>query len=170
MSRLIEQVQVIDWLGIGPADYDTDRTFDYINVENYRRGLVIFSSGVGTAGDDWNFTIRQADSVSGGNAKDADIVPEYWIKQAATNLLAVPQFTRATQTEDALISGDGDSAEQVGLLLVELDFTKLDHANGFSWLGGTATLDASGGSQYCMTTLVLYDPRYPQATALGALS
>ena len=170
MIRLIDQVQIIDWLGSGPLDLDTDRTFDYVNVQDYRRALVIFQNAAGTAGDDWNFTVRQASSASGTGVKDADIVSEYWLKQAATDLTAVSQFTRSTQTADALIAGNGTAAEQVCQLVLDLDLSLLDHANGFNFLGGTLTLDASSGAQYGAVTLVLYSPRYPQATALGALS
>ena len=42
--------------------------------------------------------------------------------------------------------------------------------NGFDFLGCTVTLDASGGAQYGSVMLLLYDARYPQATAIGALS
>ena len=170
MGKMIETVQIIDMLGAGPLDLDTDRTMDYVSVKNYRRGLMIFQSGVGTAGDDWNFTVRQADTAAGGNVKDLDIISEYWLKQAATNLLSTAIFTRTAQTADALVAGSATSAEQVGLLVVDLDFSKLDEANDFTFLGGTVTLDASGGAQYGSVILVLYDARYPQAITQGALS
>lgn len=170
MAKLIEQVQVIDVLGAGPVDLDTDRTGDYINVGNYRRGLLVFTNGVGTAGDDWNLTVRQATDSSGTSVKDADIIDEYWIKQAATDLTGTATFTRNTQTADALISGNATSAEQVCLVVADLDFSRLDTNNRFNFLGCTVTLDASGGAQYGAVLLFLYEPRYPQATALGALS
>lgn len=170
MAKLVEQIQVIDWLTLGVADLDTDRTLDYISVGNYRRGLVIMNKAAGTAGDDYNFTVRQATDASGTSVKDADIVDEYWQKQAATNLTAVSQFTRSTQTADGLISGNATSAEQVVQLVLDLDFARLDTNNGFDFIGATLTLDASGGAQNAAVTLILYDARYPQATALGALS
>lgn len=168
--RLMDQVQVIDWIGAGPVDLNTDRTGGYINVANYRRGLLIFTDAVGTAGDNWNVTIRQAVDASGTSVKDADIVDEYFLKQAATNLLSTAQFTRSTQTADALISGDATSAEQVCLLCVELDFSRLDTNNAFNFVGLTVTLDASGGAQYGAAILILYEARYPQQVGLGALS
>lgn len=168
--RLMDHCQVIDWIGSGPVDLDTDRTGDYINVGDYRRGLLIFTDAAGTAGDDWNVTIRQATDSSGTSVKDADIVDEYFIKQAATNLLSTAQFTRTTQTADALISGNATSAEQVCLLCVELDFSRLDTNNAFNFIGLTVTLDASGGAQYGNAILILYEARHPQQTALGALS
>lgn len=168
MGKLIEQIQVIDMIGAGPVDLDTDRTGDYISVANYRRGLLIFTNGVGTAGDDWNFTVREAVDASGTSVQDADIVDEYWTKQAATSLLSTATFTRSTQTADALVSGNATSAEQAGLLVIDLDFARM--SDGFDFLGCTVTLDASGGAQYGAVILILYDARYPQATALGALS
>ncbi len=170
MGKLFEKIQVIDMLGLGPVDLDTDRTLDYANVANYRRGLMIFTDGVGTAGDDWNFTVRQATTAAGGSVKDADIVDEYWLKQAATNVLSIAQFTRSTQTADALVAGDATSAEEVCTLVLDLDFSRLDTNNDFNFIGGTVTLDASGGAQYGSVVLVLYDPRYPQDTPLGAIA
>ena len=169
-EKLIEQVQIIDMLTTGTADADTDATFDYVNVEGYRRGLIILNSGVGTAGDDWNLTVRQATTAAGGSVKDADIIDAYYTKQAATNLTGVAQFTRTTQTADALISGDATSAEEVGLMVADLDFARLDTNNSFNFVGGTLTLDASGGAQYCAVNLILYDARYPQQGMDGAIA
>jgi hypothetical protein len=170
MAKLLELVHPIDFLGAGPVDLDTDRIGDYISVANYRRGLLIFMNAAGTAGDDWNLTVRQATSAAGADVKDADIIAEYFTKQAATNLTAVSTFTRNTQTADALISGNATSAEQVCMVVADLDFSQLDTNNGFDFLGCTVTLDASGGAQYGSVMLLLYDARYPQATAIGALS
>ena len=170
MADLIEQIQIIDMLTIGPADLDTDRTGDYISVANYRRGILVLSTGVGTAGDDWNLTVTQATAAAGTGVKDADIVDRYYNKQAATNLAAVATWTKTTQTADALVAGDASSAEQVSLTAVPLDFSRLDTANGFDFVGCTVTLDASGGAQYGACILFLYDARYPQAAPLGALA
>jgi len=170
MGKLIEQVQIIDMLAAGPLDLDTDRTLDYVSVKNYRRGLMVLSTSAGTAGDDWNWTIKQATAVAGTSVKDADIVDEIWTKQAATNLTATATWTRTTQTADALISGDATSAEEVSLTVIDLDFSRLDTNNGFDVIGGTITLDASGGAQYGSCILVLYDPRYPQSAPLGAIA
>jgi hypothetical protein len=170
MGKLVEQVQIYDWTGLGTVDIDTDRVLDYINCRNYRRALVIFVAPAGTAGDNWNFTVRQAKTAAGGSVKDLDIVDEYWLKQVATNLNSTDTFTRSTQTADALISGDSNSGAQVGTLVLDLDLSKLDTANDFFYLGGAVTQDASSAAQVCGVILQLYDPRYPQATALGAQS
>ncbi|HDZ21929.1 hypothetical protein LCGC14_0714560 [marine sediment metagenome] len=170
MGKIVEQIQVIDWTGVGTIDIDTDRVLDYIDVRNYRRALVIFNSPAGTAADDWNFTVRQADTISGGNVKDYDVISEYWTKQAATNLLSTEIFTRSTQTADALVSGDATSAEEVGLLLLDFDFTLMDTANGFVFLGGAITQDASNAAQVCACNLMLYEPRYPQAITVTAIA
>lgn len=170
MAKWFEHMQIYDWLGLGPVDLDTDRTGDYISVANYRRGLVVFLNAAGTAGDDWNLTIRQAVDSSGTSVKDADIVDEYWVKQAATNLNSTPTFTRFTQTADALIKGNDTSAEQVCTVVAELDFSRLDTNNGFNFISCTVTLDASSGAQQGAVALILLDPRYPQAAPLGAQS
>lgn len=167
-EKMIEQVHVIDFLGAGPVDLDEDQTADYISVANYRRGLLIFTNAAGTAGDDWNLTLREAQDASGTGVQDADIIDVYRIKQAATNLQSTGQFTRTTQTADALIAGNATSAEQVCLVVADLDFSRL--SDGFDFIGATVTLDGSSGAQYGALILVLYDARYPQATHLSALS
>lgn len=168
MGKLAEQIHWIDWIGSGPVDLDTDRTCDYINVANYRRGLVLFTNAAGTAGDDWRFTLKQATSATGTSVQDCDIIDEYWLKQAPTNLLSTAQFTRFTQTADAIVDGNNTSAEQVCLLQLDLDFSRM--SEGFNFISATVTLDASGGAQHGAVLLGLYDPRYPQATLLGALA
>ncbi|GJQ40295.1 MAG: hypothetical protein JETCAE02_27070 [Anaerolineaceae bacterium] len=168
MGKLAEQIHWIDWIGSGPVDLDTDRTCDYINVANYRRGLVLFTDAAGTAGDDWNFTLKEATSATGTGVQDCDIIDEYWLKQAATSLLSTPQFTRFTQTADALVDGNNTSAERVCLLVLDLDFSRM--SEGYNFLSATVTLDASGGAQQGAVLLGLYDARYPQTTLLGALS
>lgn len=168
--KFMEEAQVIDMLGIGPADIDTDRTLDYVSLKNYGKAVLIISLAAGTAGDDFNFTLRQAQDVAGTGVKDLDAIDAYWIKQAATNLLSVAQFTKTEQTADALVAGDATSAEEVELLVVEVDAEQLDVDNGFDCIGGTLTLDASGGAQYGSVIALLLDPRYPQEPALGAIA
>lgn len=168
MGKLIEQIQLVDMLGAGPLDLDTDRTGDYVSVANFRRALLIFQSGVGTAGDDWNLTLREATAAAGTGVQDCDIIDEYWIKQAATDLTSTATWTRSTQTADALISGNSTSAEQVCLVVADLDLARM--SDGFDFLGCTVTLDASGGAQYGAVLLLPYDARYPQSAPLGILS
>lgn len=168
MSQLITEEHAIQALEI--LDLDTDRTSDYISVKNYKRVKVYFYTGVGTAGDDWNFTMRQASAVDGTGAKDLDVVDTYGLKQAATDLTGTGTFTTTTQTKDALIAGDGTSAEQATLVAFEFSTDELDVANGFDCIACTVTLDASGGAQYGHVLFVLCDPRYPQDTALTALT
>jgi len=161
-KQLIEESNPIDMFGLGPVDANTDRTGDYINVENYRRGLVVVNLGVGTAGDDFLFTVKSAQDASGTGVADWDVISEYWIKQAATNLLAVGQYTKTTQTTDALITGNATSAEQVVQVVVDLDFSQMDTTNGFTFFSCTLTLAASGGAQYCSVNLIPYSPRYAE--------
>ena len=170
MGKLFEQIHVIDWTAVGTVDIDTNTTVDWISVANYRRGLVIFNSPAGTAADDWNIVIRQAKTAAGGTPIDLDIVSEYWTKQAATNLTSITTFTRTSQTADAAVSGDAESAEEVGLVVLDLDFAGMDSANGYTFIGCDLSQDASNAAQICALNLILYDPRYPQATPLGALS
>ena len=168
MSQVITEEQAIKVLEI--ADLDTDRTSDYVSVKNYKRVKVYFYTGVGTAGDDWNFTMRQATAVAGTGVKDLDVIDTYGIKQAATDLTGTGTFTKTTQTKDALISGNGTSAEEATFVQFEFSTDELDVENGFDCIACTVTLDASGGAQNGDVTFVLCDPRYPQETALEALT
>lgn len=167
MARFCETHQIVPV--IEPLDLDTDRTGDWVNLENYGKVVFIFTKGVGTAGDDFNFTVQQATNNAAGSAKDCDAIDVYWIKQAATNLTGTGTFTATTQTADALISGNATSAEQAALLVCEVNAEQLDLANGFTHVNASVTLDASGGAQYGAVMAILCDPRYPQATQLTAI-
>ena len=166
--RLIDNCQIVPV--IPPLDLDTDRTGDWVSLANYKRVLFVFTKSPGTAGDDFNFTIQQASAADGTGAKDLDVVDEYWIKQAATDLTSTGQFTRTTQTADALVAGNATSAEQAVLLAVEVRADQLDTDNGFEFVNASVTLDASGGAQYGAVLAILYEPRYPQNIGVSALA
>ena len=166
-NKFVEQTQIVSI--IAPLDLDTDRTGDFVSMKNWGKAVLIFETGVGTATDDWNFTLRQATVVAGTDAKDLDSIQEYWIKQAATSLAATGTFTRTTQTADALISGDATSAEEATLVIVEVNAEQLDVANGFDCISANVTLDASAGAQLGYVVCILMDARYPQATTASAI-
>lgn len=167
IGPLLEQAQIVSVIDV--LDLDTDRTGDWISLANYSRICFVFAKGAGTAGDDWNLNTQQASDNAGTGAKDLDAIDYYYIKEHATALSSVAQFTRTTQTADAAINGDATSAEDYALVVWEINAEDLDVDNGFDHVNVTATLDASGGAQYGTVIGILLDPRYPQRTALGAL-
>lgn len=113
---------------------------DWVSMKGYGRMAIVFFKAVGAAGDDPTITVKQATNVSGAGAK-AIAFTEVRKKQAATNLLAVDQFTKSTTaspaTNDTFNTAAGtwtnsDLAEQAAIIVIDIKIDDLDINGGFS--------------------------------------
>ena len=133
-SLLCEELNIVECNV--PVDLGTAITGDYVSLENYDRCLCVFWSGVGTAGDDPTISFFQASDVAGTGAKDLNpVTGQVFKKQAATSLAS----TGTWSSGDAEISandivGDGTSAEEDLIYLVEFKASDLDTENAFNCL------------------------------------
>jgi hypothetical protein len=125
LGALFDLIQVI-----GPLDLQTARSGDYVSLKNAEGVGFLVIKGVGTAGEDPDITLRQAQAVAGTNAKDLDKIATYWKKQGA-DMTAIGTWTKVTQTADALIDADGTSAEEMALYYFEVLADELDVDGGF---------------------------------------
>lgn len=167
MRPLIEQINFHP--AIMPLDLDTDRTGDYISLENYGRVGVLAIISPGTAGDDPTLTLYQAKDTSGTDAEAAEIITTYWTKQAATDLTGTGTWTKSTQTAASTVAGNATSAEQAKCYYFEVDASQLDVDNGFKAIRVDIALAASGGAQYGTVLYVAAAPAYPQETLTSPL-
>ncbi|KKK91513.1 hypothetical protein LCGC14_2712210 [marine sediment metagenome] len=150
-EKLLQMVDIA--AAFVPVDMQTaDNNGDWVDMAKYDKMLAVLFKGIGTAADDPVFKLQQADSKTGGNAKDLkfDVI---YSKVGATALNAVGQFTRTTQTA-ATSYTDAASAENEAIIAVEIQASDLDMANGFQFvqlsianIGGNAQL---GGGFYIM--------------------
>lgn len=147
-----------------PVDTQTGANAgDYICLKNARGVAYVLFKGAGTANDDPVITFRQAQDVAGTNVKDLAVVTTIYQKQAATNLLSTGTWTKVTQAAGATFTGNGTSAEQVGLYVVEIEADQLDVDNGFDCvIANLADTGAAGAQLGCMLA-ILYGLAYPAA-------
>ena len=133
---------------------------DYISMQNNLSVLIMFTSGVGTAGDDPTLTIQQATDACGTSAKALNINSDRaWKKQAATSLASTTSWSSASGCVSTNTLTNATSAEQSAIWVVEFDASDLDTDCGFDFLRATVAdigSNAQPGSLHYITR-----PRYP---------
>ncbi|MCW5695793.1 MAG: hypothetical protein KIS96_03550 [Bauldia sp.] len=139
---------------------------DYISLKNYRRCAVILFKEPGVAGNDPVITLTQALNVAGSGTTKPLTVQRVWKKQAATNLLAVGQYTKSTPADPAANDTfstntwtNSDLAEQAGIIIVEVMAEDLDIANGYDCFKA-AIADVGTAGQVGALLYALYDPKF----------
>ncbi len=156
MSLFLEKHQM--QLAAPPASLDAGATTgDYVCLKDAHSVVFVMWSGVGTAGDDFTVSFFQATDVAGTGAKDlAPPTGSTFVKQAATNHATTGQFSDGS--DDIAATNDwtnATNAEQVVLLVVEVQASELDADGGFDCVrmdiddpGANAQ---AGGAMYILT-------------------
>lgn len=158
---ILDRINIVE--GWPCVDLQTGaNTGDWVSLRHYNRVAVCFVSGIGTNGDDPTLTILQATSAAGAGSKALTFTTIYR-KQAATNLAAVPQWTKTTQAA-ANTYVQTDAAEQSVLWVVEFQAADLDVANGFYYVSATVA-DVGSNAQPGYLFYLMGDPAYPNAPA-----
>jgi hypothetical protein len=138
-SILGNTIDIIE--GVPAVDLQTAaNNGDYISMKNNAAVLILFVSGVGTAGDDPTLTIQQATDACGTSAKALNIVTspvKAWKKQAATSLASTTSWTDASCCVSTNTLTNATSAEQSAMWAVEYDAGDLDVSNGFDYIRAT---------------------------------
>ena len=135
---------------------------DYISMQNNSAILILFTSGVGTGGDDPTLTIQQATDACGTSAKALNIVTspvKVWKKQAATSLASTTTWTDASCCVSTNTVTNATSAEQSAYWAVEYDAADMDVANGFDFIRATVADIGSNAQPGSLTYIVA--PKYP---------
>jgi hypothetical protein len=157
MTRLLERLQLVE--GFPAVDLQSgNHTGDWVSLVKYGRVIVLFTSGVGTNGDDPTLTIEQAKDVAGTSPKSLTFTRAYK-KQAATNLASTGTWTEVTQAA-ANTYTNTDAAEQSALWAVEFSADELDVNNGYTALRATVA-DVGSNAQPGYLLYILGDPRFP---------
>ena len=138
-------------------------TGDYVSLKNARGVLVLFRSGVGTAGDDPTVVFQQAQDVSGTGVKDFDPQDaKAWKKQAATSLASTGTWSSGAADLTGNDLTNTDAAEQSVMWAVEIDTDELDVDNGFDCIRATVA-DVGTNAQPGDLLYILYGLRYPSS-------
>lgn len=157
---ILESVQIVS--GFAPLALTTARTGDVVSLKNYRRCLVLFHKGIGTASDDPTITILQGTDVAFGTNKALTFTTIH-VKQDPTSLGDVGQWTKVTQSA-ANTYTDATSAEQAALWAIDFKAEDLDIANGYDCIRASIG-DVGTNAQLGALEYILYDPIISTAPA-----
>lgn len=154
---------------IVPLDLQTARTGDWVSLKNAQGVCIVFFKGAGTAGDDPTLTFQQATDVAGTSAKNLTVVTAVHKKQGT--LTAVGTWTTSTQAAAATYAGDGTSAEEQAVYVIEIEADELDVDNGFDCINVSCS-DVGTNAQLGCALYILYGLRYGGApsTLLSAIA
>lgn len=139
-QKILEQIMFQP--AFPPINTGTARVGDVVSFKNYRRIGVLFSKGIGTAGDDPVLTMAQGTDVAFGTNKALTFTTIY-TKQDLTHLTDIGQWTKVTQAAAATYT-DLTSAEQEIMWFVEFKAEDLDINNGYDCL--RASLNDTGST------------------------
>jgi len=165
MGRLfLEQHQIVE--GFPTVDLSTGaNTGDWVSLADYGHVAIIFTSGVGTAGDDATLTVLQASDNAGTGSKALNInTSKVFKKQAATSLASVGQWSDASGDASSNTLTNATAAEQSLIWVVEFDANELDVANNFTHVSCTVA-DVGTNAQPGSLMYVLSEPRTERAAA-----
>lgn len=132
---------------------------DWVSLRGFNKLLILLFKGIGTAGEDPVFTLRQATDVAGAGAKALDFTV-IRSKVGATALNAIGVFTETTQTAANTFT-DIASAENEAMILVEVLAEDLDVSGDFDCVQ-LQIPDVGTGAQIGCGLYILTEPRYPQ--------
>lgn len=142
---------------------------DWVSMKGYGRMAIVIFKAVGTAGDDPTITVKQALDVSGTTPKALGFT-EVRKKQAASNLLAVDQFTKSTSaspaTNDTFTVASGtwtnsDLAEQAAIIVIDIKAEDLDVNNSYDCIQ-VSIADIGTNAQLGCALYFGHEPRYPK--------
>ena len=136
----------------------------WVAMKNIGRLLCVLLKAAGTAGDDPVFTLRQATSNAGANAK---ALPFTRIRTKIGAIASTPQWSIATQA--AANTFTPTSAASPAVMAVEIQPTDLDFNNGFSFVQ-LQVPDTGTNPQLGAAFYIAHGLRYQQSVTHTALS
>ena len=102
-----------------PANLTTAQTGKRINMQNVKSVDIVFFKGAGTAADDPTVTLKHHTAATGGTSANLAVITEYYLKQEAT-LDGDETWTKVTQADAATIVGNGTSAEEEQIVVLNV--------------------------------------------------
>ncbi len=156
----LERLQIA--AAVAPLALTTARTGYAISMKNYRRCLVVFFAGIGTAGDDPTITLLQGTDVTFGTSKALNFT-KWWHKQDLTKLSDVGQWTEVERAAANTIT-HVDGAESMKLWAFEVKAEDLDTDNGYDCIRASIS-DVGTNAQLGCMLYILLDPLYPASPA-----
>lgn len=164
-GEFLEQGDIVS--AFVPVDMQTGaNNGTWINLANYNRVVCVLFKGIGTAGQDPVFTMKQAKTVAGGSSKDLTFT-RVRSKVGATAVNAIANWTLTTQAAAATATVTDAAGEAI--LAVEFRAADLDVQNGFSFVQMSIP-DTGGNAQLGAAFYLLIGARYAGATMPTAIA
>ena len=146
--------------GFVPVDMQTAANDgDWVSMKDYNRCVAVLFKGIGTAGQDPVFTLKQATDAAGTASKALTFTSIYSKVGTQTG---IANFTRTTQAAAATYT-DAVSAEAQAIIAVEIDAASLDVDNGFTHVQ-LSIPDVGGNAQLGCAFYIMLDPRHQGAS------
>lgn len=165
-QHILEKINIAQ--GFLPVDMSSGANAgDFVSMKNYRKCAIVVFKAVGTAGDDPTITVQQATVVAGSDAKALNFT-RVDKKQAASNLLAVGEFTEVTQSAGNTFT-HADLAEEAAIIVIDIDENDLDVANGFDCVG-VSIADVGTNAQLAAMLYILHEPKFVTTPLPSALA
>ena len=159
-----EQVQVVS--GFLPVAMQTAaNTGDFVSLKHYDKVSIVFFKAAGTATEDPTLTIEEATAVDGSGNTPLAVIDRIYAKQN-TVLTAEGTFELRTQTAASTFVGDGTSAEEAGLYVI--DVYASDLSDGFTCINASIG-DVGTNIQLGCILYFLWSPRFGEQTLLSAI-
>lgn len=138
----------------------------WVNMENYNHCSIVLITGIGTAGDDYTATLRQATDNAGTGAKALNF-EDHWYRQGAVDIEDTAVFTHTSVSATNTFT-DADDAENETMLVLEVDAEDLDADGGFTHIQLSVD-DVGTNAQLACALYILTEPRYGQDVNLTAI-
>ena len=154
-KRLIEMVNIVECFT--PVDLQSGvNTGDWVSLKHYTGVLCVVHAAVGTANDDVDITLEQAQAVAGTGAKALNIVDAYDKLGATTIPNGV--WTRTADNDDLGTYTNDASAENAYICAIDIQIDQLDLANDFDCVN-LAVSNVGGNAQLGSALYIMYGPR-----------
>jgi len=138
--------------GIVPVDLRNATTAGKrVSLKNAGGVTFVFFGAAGTAADDPTVDIQEHDAATAGTSQDLDVVT-YYHKIQETTLDGDEVWTKVTQSAASEVVGDGTSAEEQKIFVIEVDASQL--SDGFEYVSAAVTVANAGAQLGCLLYIV----------------
>ncbi|MGA5435473.1 hypothetical protein ACPCIZ_12865 [Streptomyces cellulosae] len=137
---------------------NADVTGNRVSLKNAGGCTIVVVAAAGTAGDDLDLDLKQHTAATGGVTADLDVIDHYYYK-SETTLDGDETWTKVTQSAQSEIvdatGGNGTSAEEQQIVVIEVEASSLD--DGFGYISLDCTNAGSNNNKRATVLYLLRD-------------
>lgn len=155
----------------GNVNDSTAITGDYVSLKHAKSCAVVYMSGVGTAGQDPTVSLFQATAVAGTGAKDLNPSSvKTFKKQAATDLTSTAAWSDASGDITANDITNATLAEQVAIIVTEVDADDLDVDGGFDCIRADVSDPGAAAQPHALFYILTMEEQRAPASAVSVIA